>query len=479
MKGYRFNKELASGEVMRTDRLGKIIATIGPATATDEMIEKAYLRGVDVFRLNFSHGSQEDHKKTYLAIRNLGKKYGTFPTILADLQGPKLRIGTFMGNEIMLEVGEIFSLDMDSDPGNNKRVCFPHKEVFQALRPGSLLLLDDGKLKMEIISCDGKRLGARVLVGGRLSNRKGVSIPNLKLPISNLTDKDLRDLEFSLKLGVDWIVLSLVQSVEDVVRAKGIIENRAGVMTKLEKPLAIQSLEPIVEASDAVMVARGDLGVEMDQEELPAIQRRVLEVGHRLGRPVVVATQMLESMIFSPVPTRAEVSDVANAVYQGADATMLSAESASGQYPLEAIAMMSKVIQKTEADPSILKYQEQEARLPLPMVSDAICAAAKEAAEYSRAQVIMLFTDSFDMILRCSRMRPSVPIIAVAASESFASRCGVCRGVFSLVSKREFGEEQMCKIAKFVVAERKFATAGDNIVVVNDISGSSVHICSL
>jgi pyruvate kinase len=341
------------------------------------------------------------------------------------------------------------------------------------------LLLDDGKLKFEVLSREESYIETRVLVGGQLSDRKGVNIPNLKLPISNLTKKDLADLEFALELGVDWIVLSFVQSVEDVERARDIIKGRAGVISKLEKPLAIRALDPIIEASDAIMIARGDLGVEIDHENVPSIQRNAIEACQRLGRPVIVATQMLESMIVSPTPTRAEVSDVANAVYQGADATMLSAESAVGQYPFEAVEMMNKIIEKTELDPLKVKYTEDEARSPYKTVIDAICIAAKNAAEFSCANAIILFSDSFETVSRCSRMRPKVPIVFVSDSFALASKCGLCYGVYSVVAKKEFEVEQICKTAKSIAMDHKFATKGDNIVVLNDVSGNSVTICEL
>jgi pyruvate kinase len=458
---------------------GKIIATVGPSVNTPEKLEKLYLNGVDVFRLNFSHGSLEDHEKVYGAIRLIGRKYRSFPTIIADLQGPKLRVGPFNGGKITLNPGDLFTLDDSSEPGNQFRVSFPHGEIFEALKPGTFLLLDDGKLKLEVISSSRSCIETKVIVGGVLSDRKGVNIPNLKLPISILTKKDLRDLDFALGLGADWIVLSFVQCVEDVEKAREIIKNRAGIISKIEKPSAVEMLEPIAAASDALMIARGDLGVEMDQEDLPALQREIIKTCHRLRRPVVVATQMLESMINSPVPTRAEVSDVANAVYQLADATMLSAESASGRYPFEAIEMMRKVIRKTENDPSRIKNMEDEALLPHKTVTDAICVAAKNAAEYSDAVAIVVFSDSDETVMRCSAMRPSAPIIFVTDSLESASRLGLYYGVYATVAKKELEQDQMCKIAKSLVVEQKIAAVGDNIVVLNTCEGTSLSICCI
>jgi pyruvate kinase len=464
---------------MRRYRSGKIVATIGPASCEPENLERLLLSGVDVFRLNFSHGSHDGHEQAYNSIRSLGKKHGYFPSILADLQGPKLRVGQFENDKIILEAGDTFRFDLNTTPGNINRVNLPHPEILEALQAGSSLLLDDGKLRFEVLSCGPEYAEVKVLVGGPLSNRKGVNVPHVMLQIPALTEKDRRDLDFALGLGVDWVALSFVQSVEDVEEAKRIINGKAGVASKLEKPLAIKALEPIVEASDAVMIARGDLGVEMDPEDVPAIQRRIINVCHRLGRPVIVATQMLESMITAPSPTRAEVSDVATAVYSGADATMLSAESASGQYPFEAVDIMSKIIAKTESDPCCIRRLEDDTQLPNRTVVDALCFAAKNAAEFSCAKVIVLFADSFDAVVRCSRMRPTVPIILVVDSEIIASKAGLCNGVYAVTAKKEFDVEKICKAAKDIASAHKFASAGDVIVVLNGISGNSLSVCRL
>lgn len=464
---------------MRRYRSGKIVSTIGPASCSPENLERLFLNGVDVFRLNFSHGSHEGHAQVYDAIRAIGKKHHCYPTILADMQGPKLRVGTFENDKIILESGDIFRFDLDPTPGNTQRVNLPHPEILEALQVGTTLLLDDGKLRFEVLSCRPDYAEVKVLVGGPLSNRKGVNVPHVMLPIPALTEKDRKDLDFALKLGVDWVALSFVQSVKDVEQAKQIINGRAGVVSKLEKPLAIKALEPIVEISDAIMVARGDLGVEMDPEEVPSIQRRIINTCHRMGRPVIVATQMLESMITAPSPTRAEVSDVATAVYSGADATMLSAESASGQYPFEAVSMMSRVIKKTESDPYCVRRLENDTQLPHKTVIDAICSAAKNAAEFSSASAIVLFTDSFETVVRCSRMRPTCPIVLITESEVLARKAGLCNGVYSICNKKEFSVDAMCKTAKVLTAEHQFANVGDNIAVLNDISDHSVTICKL
>lgn len=464
---------------MKRSRNGKIVATIGPASNSPEMIEKLYLGGVDIFRLNFSHGDHAGHEKVYNAIRSVGRKYHSFPTILADLQGPKLRVGTFENDKVILEAGDTFRFDLDKTPGGTKRVNLPHPEILEALKVGTELLLDDGKLRFEVLSCAADYAKVKVIVGGQLSNRKGVNVPHVMLPIPALTEKDKKDLNFALKLGIDWIALSFVQNVEDVEEALSIINGRAKVISKIEKPLAVRAIEPITQISDGIMVARGDLGVEMNPEEVPAAQRLIINTCHRLGKPVVVATQMLESMIASPSPTRAEVSDVANAVYGRADATMLSAESASGQYPLEAVTMMHKIIEVTENDPSYVNSLECDTRCPHQTLVDAKCKAAKDASVFSRASCIMMFSDSFESVARCARLRPSCPIVLGTSSEELAQQAGLLYGVCSVIVKKEFDLEKLNRIAVTVSTDRKFAKTGDSIVVLNDFDDNSVNILKI
>lgn len=460
------------------NRSGKIVATIGPASSTPEALEKLFISGVDVFRLNFSHGTHEGHRQVYESIRKLGVEAGKNPTILADMQGPKLRVGNFEGDRVYLKSGDTFTFDLDPTLGTTERVCLPHPEILEALRPGSMLLLDDGKLRFQVTNCSRKSAEMKIIVGGPLSNHKGVNVPDVRLNIPNLTEKDLKDLEFALQLGVDWVALSFVQTVDDIHNARKIIGDRAGIVAKMEKPLAIKALEPIVEATDAIMVARGDLGVEMLPEEVPPIQRKLINACHRLGRPVIVATQMFESMIEAPCPTRAEISDVANAVYAGADATMLSAESASGKYPFEAVKMMSRTIEHIEKDPQCHWRLEDDTQLPQHTVIDSVCAAAKDAAEYSCSKAIALFTESFNTVVRCSRLRPHTPIIFITDSKRLAAKAGLCHGVHSfLITKNYFEPENMAKVAVDAVRSNQLAQTGDNIVVLNDLSGNSVTVC--
>jgi pyruvate kinase len=461
---------------MKRNRNVKIVATVGPASSDPKNLERLFLDGVDVFRLNFSHGLCEKHAKVCEAIRAIGKKHDAFPTILADLQGPKLRIGSFGDNKIVLQKDDVFQFDSNPAVGDSKRVCLPHPEILEATEVGTILLLDDGRLKFEVVSRRRDFAEARTIVGGELSGGKGVSVPNLKLAGPILTEKDRADLDFALDIGVDWVVISMVQCVEDIEKARKIINGRAGLITKLETRLAAENFEPIVEASDAIMFGRGDLAVEIGFENVPSVQRDVVKACRRLGRPVIVATQMLESMITSPTPTRAEASDVANAVYQEADAVMLSAESAVGQYPFEAVKTMDKIIKKTEFD---MARSADESPTPRKTTLDAICSAAKEAATYSDANAIVLFSKSLATALRCSRTRPRAPIIFVTDSGALACQVGLCRGVYSAIEKKEFDVGQARKTARSIVAERKFASAGDNIVILNDMSGNYVEICKV
>lgn len=337
---------------MHRNRKAKIVATLGPATPDRAGIEALFRAGVDVFRLNFSHGSHADHQTRARILRDLERDSGRPISILLDLQGPKLRIGTFGQGPIQLQAGQPFELDLQRElPGDEARVALPHPEIFAALTVGSDLLLDDGRVRLRVERCDERSATTRVITGGPLSDRKGVNVPDVVLPLSALTEKDRADLEFGLKLDVDWVALSFVQRPEDIEEVKALVAGRAGVIAKLEKPAAILQLDAIVEASDAIMVARGDLGVEMPAEQVPSIQKRIVRECRRRGRPVIVATQMLDSMVAAPVPTRAEASDVATAIYDGADAVMLSAESASGLYPVEAVSIMDRIICQTETDP--------------------------------------------------------------------------------------------------------------------------------
>ena len=395
---------------MRRTRNAKIVATLGPASSSRETVHELFLAGVDVFRLNFSHGSAADHRERFDMLRAIESETGRPIAILADLQGPKLRVGTFADGPVLLIEGQGFRLDLDPAPGNLQRAGLPHPEIFAALVPGAELLLDDGKLRLVVESCGPDFAEARVLVGGKLSERKGVNVPGVVLPITALTSKDRRDLELALELGADWIALSFVQRPEDVAEARELIGDRALIVSKLEKPAAIDRLDAIVELSDAVMIARGDLGVELPAEQVPAIQKRIVRACRRLGKPVIVATQMLESMVDSPVPTRAEASDVATAIYDGADAVMLSAESAAGKHPVAAVEMMNRIIVQVEQDPAyrqLIDASHNAAVAGQADMAEAVCCAMRRAVSLLQAAAIVCYTSSGHTSQRAARERPS------------------------------------------------------------------------
>lgn len=450
---------------MRRHRCAKIIATLGPSSSSAEMIERLFLAGVDTFRLNFSHGTHEGHQKNHHIIRELEKKYGRPIGIMMDLQGPKLRIGTFQQKFIILEKGQTFILDQNEDPGNETRVFLPHREIFGALREGADLLLDDGKVRLRVQQVSPGKIETRVLTAGALSDRKGFNVPTVALPISPMTPKDRVDLEFGLNLGVDWVALSFVQCPEDVLEAKALIGDRAGIISKLEKPLAIQHAEKIVELSDAIMIARGDLGVELPPEEVPSIQKRMIQCCRKHGKPVVVATQMLESMIKSPTPTRAEASDVATAIYDGADTVMLSAESASGLYPIESVAMMNRIIAHVERDP--LYRNMQEANLPKleATTSDAITAAARQVAHTLQASAIVTFTTTGATTLRAARERPEAPILALTTEIAIARKLSLAWGVHAVQSPEVNTFSEAVQKGCFFAEQEGFAKENDRIVV--------------
>jgi pyruvate kinase len=443
----------------------KIVATLGPATSDPKTIEAIFKAGADVFRLNFSHGAHESHRKSYDLLRALEKKTGRPIAVLADLQGPKLRVGTFKNGKAMLVAGSIFRFDMDPAPGDETRAPLRHPEIFAALRPGQHLLIDDGKLRVEALETAADYAICKVIVGGAISDRKGVNVPGTVLPISALTEKDRRDLDFALELGCDWIALSFVQRPEDMAEAKKLVQGRAGVCAKLEKPSAIDRLEEIIELSDAVMVARGDLGVEMMPEDVPPLQKRIVRAARRLGRPVIVATQMLESMIQTPTPTRAEASDVATAVYDGADAVMLSAETASGQYPVEAVSMMERIILRVERDPLYRPIMDADHSAPEATASDAITAAAAQVARTIKAAAIVTFTTSGSTALRAARERPEAPILCLTQNERTARRLVLCWGTHTHVSEEFASFTKMVDKACEVAKTEGFADPGETIAI--------------
>jgi len=450
---------------MRRRRSTKIVATLGPATATPEKIAALFDAGVDVFRLNFSHGEQADHKARLDTVRALEKTTGRPIGVMADLQGPKLRVGTFAGGRIRLAEGAAFRLDLDKAPGDAHRASLPHPEVFAALSAETDLLLDDGNIRLRVEKCGKDFALTRVINGGNLSDRKGVNVPNAVLPLSPLTAKDRADLAFALDMGADWIALSFVQRPEDVAEARKLIAGRAGVLVKLEKPAAITKLDEIIELSEAVMVARGDLGVEMPPEDVPPLQRRIIGACRAVGKPVVVATQMLESMMRAPVPTRAEASDVATAVYEGADAVMLSAETASGEYPIDAVKMMDRIIRRVQADPAYFPSLHATAAASDHSASDAISAAAGMVAHTISAAAIMSYTTSGTTALRAARERPDVPIIALTSSLLTARRLAIAWGLHCVHTADVNNFTDMVQKATQTAHGEGFAEKGERVVI--------------
>ncbi|AOZ01718.1 pyruvate kinase [Cupriavidus sp. USMAHM13] len=451
---------------MRRLRNAKIVATLGPASTTPETIDALFEAGADVFRLNFSHGSHDDHRQRYDTIRAVERERGRPIGVLLDLQGPKLRIGTFAAGPVPLAAGAPFRLDLDrGTPGSAQRVSLPHPEIFRALREGSELLLDDGKLRLRVECCGDDFAETTVLDGGMLSDRKGFNVPGVVLPLSALTEKDRRDLDFGLGLGVDWVALSFVQRPEDIEEIQAMVQGRAGIVAKLEKPAAIHSLEAIVAQADAVMVARGDLGVEMPAEQVPSLQKQIVRACRKAGKPVIVATQMLESMIAAPVPTRAEASDVATAVYDGADAVMLSAESASGRYPVEAVKMMDSIIRRTESDPLYHDAIQASHTPPRAEAADAIGYAVRHVAGLLKVPATVAYTSSGYSALRMARERPEVPILGMTPRVATARRLALAWGVHAVLCHEVVDVVEMTELAGHTVRNEHFGESGQSIVI--------------
>ena len=451
---------------IRRRRRTKIIATLGPASSTPEVLARLFQTGADVFRLNFSHGSHDDHAARIAMIRDLEAKFDRPIGILADVQGPKLRVGRFSGGAVQLQNGRSFQLDLNPAPGDITRVQLPHPEILEAAGIGTNLLLDDGKLRLRVTRARPDHLMTEIVTGGRLSDRKGVNVPDMVLPIPALTVKDRGDLAFALEHGVDYIGLSFVQRPEDVAEAKEIAAGRAWIMSKIEKPQALDRLEEIIALSDAVMVARGDLGVELPPEDVPLAQKRIIRLSRQLGRPVVVATQMLESMISAPAPTRAEASDVATAVFDGADAVMLSAETAAGQYPFEAVNIMDRIIARTEGDQGWRATIEQTRPDPEHSTADAIAQAARAVAHTIQARVICGFTASGSTALRAARERPEAPILGLTPSLETARRLAVVWGVHACIAPEAHSMTETVSRALRLAQSEGFATHGEDVVVI-------------
>jgi pyruvate kinase len=451
---------------MRRQRRTKIVATLGPASSDRAVIRRLFEAGADVFRINMSHTSHERMRELVAMIRSVEQESSRPIGILVDLQGPKLRLGTFDGGSVVLNKGDTFVLDSHVAPGDTARVHLPHPEILEAAQPGQTLLLDDGKVRLRCTGAEPGRLTTQVEVGGKLSDRKGVSLPETVLPFSALAPKDRSDLEAALDAGIDWLALSFIQRPEDIAEARKITRGRAAIMAKIEKPQAVTRLDEIMEASDALMVARGDLGVELPLEKVPGIQKQITRAARRAGKPVIVATQMLESMISSPVPTRAEVSDVSVAVFEGADAIMLSAESAAGQYPVEAVATMNRIAEEVERDPTYRSVIQAQRADPEATGADAIAAAARQIAETLDLSAIICWTFSGSTAFRVARERPQPHVVAISPNVATGRRLSLVWGVHCVIAEDAHDQDDMVERACRIAFADGFAKAGRRVIIV-------------
>ena len=452
---------------MKRNRKAKILATLGPASSSSEVIENIFSAGCDVFRLNFSHGSIETHRKNLDSIRRLEKKYNHATCVLADLQGPKLRVGEFDKTEESLKKGQKFILDLKTELGNNQRVNFPHPDIFENLTPNSTLLINDGRIRLQVIEQKSDQLITEVLNDGIISNNKGVNIPDIILPIDSLTNKDRSDLQKALEMNVDWIALSFVQKAEDIIKLKKIVDGKALIMAKIEKPSAVKNIDEIIQVADGIMIARGDLGVEMPTEIVPIIQKNIIKRCRHYGKPVVVATQMLESMITNLVPTRAEASDVANAVYEGTDAVMLSGESAVGDYPVESVATMNKIIENVESDKNNFNLEVEDLdNIKKIDHTDAITSAAYSIANNAGAKAIITFSVSGKTTMRMARERAPVQIIGLSPNLKTSRSMQIVWGVNSCHSSEDAANAtEMVNIACRIAKDKNLVNADDNVII--------------
>ena len=452
---------------MKRNRKAKILATLGPASSSSDIIENIFKAGCDVFRLNFSHGSVETHRQNLKNIRNLEKKYDHATCVLADLQGPKLRVGDFKNTQEVLKKGQKFILDTKSALGDDKRVNFPHSEIYERLTPNSILLINDGMIRLQVLEQYKDQLITEVLNDGIICNNKGVNIPDTILPIDSLTNKDRADLRKALEMNVDWVALSFVQQAEDINKLKKIVDGKALVMAKIEKPSAVKNIDEIIQAADGIMIARGDLGVEMPTEKVPIAQKNIIKRCRHYGKPVVVATQMLESMISNLVPTRAEASDVANAIYDGTDAVMLSGESAMGNYPLESVSTMDRIIENVEKDKNNFNLEiEDEENIKKIDNTDAITNAAYSIAKNAGAKAIITFSVSGKTTLRMARERAPVQIIGLSPNIKTSRKMQIVWGVNSCHSVQDAeNTTEMVKIACRIAKNKKLVNADDNVII--------------
>lgn len=472
-------------KVPKRARRIKVLATLGPASADRETILKLHRAGADAFRVNMSHGDHETHARTIASVRDVERQVGHPIAILCDLQGPKLRVGTFEGGEAFIRHGAHFTLDRDETPGDDTRVHLPHPELFGILEKGDRLLIDDGKLRLRVTRASPEALLCTAEVGGPISDRKGVNVPDAVIPVPALTDKDRRDLAFAMKQQADWVALSFVQRPEDVAEARKLMGGYGALMAKIEKPAAVTRFDEILELSDGIMVARGDLGVELDPEDVPPLQKRLVERTRFSGKPVVVATQMLESMIERPTPTRAEVSDVANAVYDGADAVMLSAETAAGQWPVEAVTIMDRIAQQVEGDTTYTQRIHLAETPAESTTADALSLSCARIADTMPIEGVIVFTGSGISARRVARERPKAPMLVLTPSVATARRLALLWGAHT-VSTRDIGSfEEMIAKGKRMALRHGFGGAGSRLITLAGVpfgtpgSTNLLHVVTL
>ena len=453
---------------MRRNRKSKIVATLGPASQSEQMIRELFDCGVDVFRLNFSHGTHQEHGQRVDICRKIENQTGRPIGILIDIQGPKLRLGEIRKSKAVLTKGGAFRLDMNKKPGNRHRAPLPHPEIFAALEPGSELMIDDGRVRLKVVHCTADFADTEVVVGGVISNHKGVNVPDVILPVPVLTRKDREDLEYGLGLNIDWVAQSFVQRPSDVEELKSIVRGRAKIMVKLEKPSAVKYLDEILRICDGIMVARGDLGVELPPQKVPVVQKKIIRQCRQAGKPVVVATHMLDSMVINPVPTRAEASDVATAIYDGVDAVMLSAESAAGEYPVRSVQMMNSIIEEVESDPVYSSIIEAQRPQPDNTTADAICNALQTMTGILSSAATVTYTDSGSTSLRAARERPQAPILSLTPSVRSARYMTIVWGIHAVtvdVANEQADVNQVIDTAKAIAVQEKFAVPGEAVVI--------------
>lgn len=447
--------------------LGKIIATLGPASELPERIEELVRHGANLFRLNFSHGSHDQKRRLIGDIRALEKKTGVPIGIIADLQGPKLRIGDFENEDgVTVTTGEVFNLHLAVRLGDRHGVTLPHPEIFSVMRPDMDILIDDGNLRLRVVSVDSGIMKTIVMTGGSIKSRKGVNVPAVELPVEVLTEKDTADLAFATEQRADWIALSFVQHPEDVRQLRERMPASIGIIAKIEKPSAVEHIDAIIEAADAVMVARGDLGVEIPAEDVPGVQKDIINRCRQAGKPVIVATHMLDSMTGSPRPTRAEVSDVANALYDGADAVMLSAETAAGDYPVESVSMMRRILARNERSPAFIRTVRRLELDTSQNSRDAIVGAVHTMADRIQAKAVVVFSSTGRTTVRCSRHRFLCPLVGVTPSAEVSRQLTLMWGVHSIRVDEIGTFREMTERASVMARENGFAGVGDKIIII-------------